>query len=203
MHDLPTEPTIKKIRALCQELAIRQSLNDDARDELCNHLEEKLAGYLSGEVKISEEDALCLVRAHFGDADQIARAISLERPSAVFLTSHVNHARLYSALLLIIGVSTALTIPLGLVAWAQRQYGLARSSSSHVPTWLLPWFAALSGAYIALILVTLTARRLNPDAGRRLTKVLNYALLPAAPFGTLLGMYGLLKVDKQAKQVNA
>jgi len=203
MHELPTEQTIKKIRALCQELAVRQGLNDEARDELCNHLEEKLTGYLNGEVKISEEDALCLVRAHFGDADQIARAISQERPSEAFLTSRVNHARLYSALLLIIGISTTLTIPLGLAAWAQRQYGLAPSSPGHVPTWLLPWAAALSAVYIALILVTLTARRLNPDAGRWLTRILNYALLPAAPFGTLLGIYGLLKVDKHVKLINA
>ena len=44
--------------------------------------------------------------------------------------------------------------------------------------------------------MTAWLRRVEPAAGKRVSRVLNYALLPAAPFGTALGIYGLTKVDK-------
>src|SRR5271170_1985610 len=78
MHD-----SLEKIRALCRDLAARQGLDDEARDELCGHMEDKLMGYLSGEVKITEEDALLLVRSHFGDAEKIARQVAGERKETV------------------------------------------------------------------------------------------------------------------------
>ena len=65
LPELP-ESSAKKIRTLCDDLAARFRLDDATRNELGGHLEDKLAGYLSGEVRISEEDALTLVRAHFG-----------------------------------------------------------------------------------------------------------------------------------------
>ena len=46
------------------------------------------------------------------------------------------------------------------------------------------------------IIITLSARQLKPDAGRRLTRLLNWALLPALPGGTVVGLYGLLRADK-------
>ncbi|HEY8747047.1 MAG TPA: hypothetical protein VIM11_03665 [Tepidisphaeraceae bacterium] len=193
-----TDDAVRKIRDLCQELADRHGLDRELRDEMCGHLEDKLAGYLRGDVRISEDDALLLVRAHFGNAEQIARTIGRESSGAAekFLTSQVNHARLYSVLAIILGVSTMLTIPLALLVWVQRQYAWGPKSPGRIPNWALPWSAAISGMYVVLILLTLFARRLNPGAGRRLTRMLNYVLLPAVPFGTLLGIYGLMKVDK-------
>jgi hypothetical protein len=56
--------------------------------------------------------------------------------------------------------------------------------------------ALINFMYAIAITVTLCARNLKPEAGRRLTRVLNWALLPALPGGTLVGIYGLLKADK-------
>lgn len=84
MPELPHDAALK-IRSLCHELAVKYRLDDPTRDELCGHMEDKLAGYLSGDVRISEEDALLLVRAHFGDAEQVARRLgrqSFETPGS-------------------------------------------------------------------------------------------------------------------------
>jgi len=66
---------LSDLRALCTELAARQGLSDEAREEICGHLEDKLLGYLKGQIEITTEDALLLVRAHFGDARGVARQI--------------------------------------------------------------------------------------------------------------------------------
>src|SRR5437762_2498695 len=85
-----------KIRSLCDELARHYRLDDTTRDELRGHLEDKLAAYLSGEQRISEEDALLLVRAHFGDAAQVARRLKRESTASSFWSAHIDPARLYS-----------------------------------------------------------------------------------------------------------
>src|SRR4051794_26230096 len=108
MAEQSTDASLLKIRALCRELASKHRLDDATRDELSAHMEDKLLGYLSGEVKITEADALHLVSVHFGDAARVARDLSREdRParSDRFLSASVNHARLYTALLIILGVS--------------------------------------------------------------------------------------------------
>src|SRR5213078_4380923 len=137
----PSDDVLTKIRALCSELAKRHGIGDDARDELCAHLEDKLSGYLSGRVTVSEEDALCLVRAHFGDADRIARCLAGQSGAAgreAFLSARVNHARLYSVLLIVLGVSTVLSVPLGLVLWALRQSAGNGRAPLPLPTWAGP-----------------------------------------------------------------
>jgi hypothetical protein len=75
--------------------------------------------------------------------------------------------------------------------------------NTHLPDWSLPWVAMINFVYAIGIVVTLCARRFKPDAGRRLTRILNWALLPALPGGTLVtlvGIYGLLRVDKAASE---
>lgn len=72
----PIDETLRKIRGYCRELADRHGLDEEAREEICGHLEDKLAGYLSGEVRPTEEDALVLARAHFGDAEEVARLMT-------------------------------------------------------------------------------------------------------------------------------
>jgi hypothetical protein len=105
MPEISGEPALRKIRSLCQELAARHGLDDAARDELCDHLESKLAGYLDGSVKITEDDALLLVRGHFGDADKIARRLARERGSLiVYLFYRLLGALTVASLLLCGGV---------------------------------------------------------------------------------------------------
>jgi hypothetical protein len=202
MPDASVESAIRQIRSLCHELAEQRGLAPETRDELCGHMEDKLAGYLRGEVPVTVEDALVLVRAHFGNADAISRDLARQRTSteSSFLSMSFNHQRVYFTLLVITGISTLHTIPLGLLVYALRQLELVSGQPAHVPNWALPWFAAISTGYLLFITVALTARRVNPEAGRRLTRALNLALLAAPPFGTALGLYGLLKVDRAQRQ---
>lgn len=75
MADTPEPVAVAKIRGLCGELAARHGLDDQTCDELCGHLEDKLLAYLDGSCRVSEDDALLLVRAHFGEADAIAQKL--------------------------------------------------------------------------------------------------------------------------------
>jgi hypothetical protein len=203
MHDESIDRAVKQIRSLCHELAEKRGLSDEVREELCGHMEDKLMGYLKGEERVSVEDALVLVRAHFGDAERVGRELARGGSGTAerFLSIRFNHERLYLALLVIAGVATALSIPLGLLAYALRQFGLSGPTmpGGHIPTWFLPWSSLISAGFIGFILVTLTARQLNPVVGRRLTRVLNWAMLFAPPFGTMVGVYGLLMVDRGAR----
>jgi hypothetical protein len=196
MPELP-DSSRRKINSLSHELFGRLHLDEDTRAELSAHLEEKLAGYMSGQIPISEEDALILVRAHFGDARQIARRLRREQWRAQFFTPTINHARLHATILVIVGASTALTIPLGLFLWFLRQ---PRPSSSLFPAWTIPCWSAICVGYILAIAATLFCRRFHPAIAPRMTKALNLLLLAAPPFGTLLGIYGLLKLDPVARQ---
>jgi len=203
MQDESTEAAVREIRALCKQLAEKRGLSEEVREELCGHMEDKLMGYLKGEDLVTVEDALVLVRAHFGDADRVGRELAREGGAAdKFWSLRFDHERLYLALLVIAGVATALSIPLGLFVYALRQLGLSGPTvpGGHVPTWLLPWSSLISAGYIGFILVTLTARQLNPVVGRRLTRVLNWALVFAPPFGTMVGVYGLMKMDREMKR---
>jgi hypothetical protein len=56
-----------RIRALCRRISVAHNLDEEIQRELYSHMEDKLLGYLSGEEKITEDDALILVREHFGD----------------------------------------------------------------------------------------------------------------------------------------
>src|SRR4051794_28416869 len=123
-----------------------------------------------------------------------------------FWTAKINHTRLYSVILAIVGVSTCLTIPVGLSVWYLRQPGVTGMNGTGVngmgrplvvpawtiPNWVVPVNAAICAGYLTAIAMTLWLRRAEPIAARRVTRLLNYLLLPAAPFGTLVGIYGLL-----------
>ena len=203
MHDEAMEKAAAEIRGLCAELAERRGLKAEVKEELCGHMEDKLMGYLKGEERVSVEDALVLVRAHFGDVERVGKELAREGgvQRRRFLSMRVDHQRLYAALLVVAGVTTVFSIPLGLFIYTLRELGLSGPvvPGGRIPTWVLPWGSLISAGYVGLILVTLTARMLNPVAGRRLTRVMNYALLLAPPFGTLVGIYGLAKIDRDGR----
>lgn len=67
MPDHLTPETAERIRALCRKISVAHDLDEEIQAELFSHMEDKLLGYLSGEEKVTEEDALILVREHFGD----------------------------------------------------------------------------------------------------------------------------------------
>lgn len=67
---------------------------------------------------------------------------------------------------------------------------------THLPGWSLAWVAAINFVYAIAIIITLCARHFRPETGRKLTRILNWALLPAVPGGTVVGLYGLLRAER-------
>ncbi len=62
--------------------------------------------------------------------------------------------------------------------------------------WVFQMVAWIYAALLAATVVTLLVRATSPGAGRVATMALNIVLLFFFPFGTALGVYGLMKVDK-------
>ena len=62
--------------------------------------------------------------------------------------------------------------------------------------WAFQFCAFAYALYAAAIIVTLILRSRTTTIGRIATTALNIVLLPLIPFGTIIGIYGLRKVDK-------
>jgi hypothetical protein len=107
-----------------------------------------------------------------------------------------NHDRRYSAALAVLGVFAVLSSGLLLFLSGASVGG---ALDTHLPEWSLPWVATISLAYALAIIITLCARWFRPETGRKLTRVLNWALLPALPGGTAVGLYGLLVADRESR----
>jgi hypothetical protein len=104
-----------------------------------------------------------------------------------------NHNQTYSAALAVLAVISLLSSGLLLFLAAASAGGTV---NRHLPAWSLPWVAIINFAYVIAIVVTLCARRFRPETGRTYSRILNWALLPALPGGTVVGLYGLLKADR-------
>ncbi len=76
-------PEIRQhLREMCAQLTVDQHLDDEVQRELYGHMEDKLLAYLNGEEVMSEDDALILVREHFGDPAVIKGLLQAVRPMA-------------------------------------------------------------------------------------------------------------------------
>lgn len=102
----------------------------------------------------------------------------------------VNHDRLYCIIVAFVAPLTIATAA-GLIYWRRKVGG----PLGHLSEPALPWFAAANLVYGVAMLATICARRYLPGLGRRLTRLLNWALLPAVPIGTIISLYGFWKVD--------
>ena len=71
MPEYISPETVERIRALCRQISVAHNLDDEIQRELFSHMEDKLLGYLSGEEKVTEEDAFILMREHFGKPEVI------------------------------------------------------------------------------------------------------------------------------------
>jgi hypothetical protein len=107
----------------------------------------------------------------------------------------INHNRIYSAGLAILAALAALSSGLLMFLSGAAAGG---GHDTYLPEWTYPWVAMLNFAYVIAIVVVLCARRFKPKTSRRLTRFLNWALLPALPGGTLVGAYGLWRVDRKS-----
>lgn len=76
MPEQLNESAIQQIRQIVRQLAGKKGLSPEVAEEIGGHLEDKLLGYLSGEVRITQDDALLLARAHFGDAAGVAQQLT-------------------------------------------------------------------------------------------------------------------------------
>ncbi|GMV99681.1 MAG: hypothetical protein AMXMBFR84_08200 [Candidatus Hydrogenedentota bacterium] len=68
MHIELSDTTQREIDGLASRIARAQGLEEDVALELHHHIEDKVIGYLSSEVPVSEADALLLASNHFGDS---------------------------------------------------------------------------------------------------------------------------------------
>jgi len=73
----------------------------------------------------------------------------------------------------------------------------------HLPDWSLPYLAVINMIYLVAMIVTLISRLAHPTIGKRLTTAMNMLFLIGPPFGTVLGIYGFWKVDKDFKRAAA
>jgi len=66
--DRPIDPAIeKRLRSLCSQVSVANKLDEELREELFGHMEDKLLAYLDGDQPVTADDAFILVREHFGD----------------------------------------------------------------------------------------------------------------------------------------
>jgi hypothetical protein len=100
-----------------------------------------------------------------------------------------RHNRIYTALLIALAVFCAL----GMVSIFSLSRSPTMPPESRSTFQMIIWIYAV---LIAAMVATLILRGVAPPAGRIATMALNVILLIVFPFGTALGIYGLLKVDK-------
>jgi len=85
MPELDPE-TRELLQGLCRQITVAHELDPEIQEELYGHMEDKLLAYLSGEERLSEADALVLVREHFGDAGVLKELFQDAHASAVRMT---------------------------------------------------------------------------------------------------------------------
>jgi hypothetical protein len=106
--------------------------------------------------------------------------------------NHVN--RIYTLMLSVLLIFTVLTY---------AQMILLRPRFAAVPRGLgvLKFLQVTHGIYVVAIVLTLILRSATPRVGRIATAALNIALLAMIPLGTVVAVFGLLKVDKDESEI--
>ena len=104
-------------------------------------------------------------------------------------TAAARHNRIYMSLLLA-AAFLCLAETLFLIRFSRRpSISPEAAGIFKAETWLF-------GAYAVAIVLTFIIRLTAPRAARVTTMALNIVLLILVPFGTAIGIYGLMKVDK-------
>ena len=160
------------------------------RPEILDELEAHLREDLEAQLKSGADLQLALAEAvkRIGDAKLLQRDFA--RAETVF-----SHDRVYTALLGVVTLYFAGGA--ALLFWITSTAGLAEAIGLRYTRIHYMWQLVLLFGYLLGSLITLLARLFRWPVGRRLTLFLNVALLPIVPFATLLGIYGLWKVDKE------
>jgi len=149
---------------------------------------EELEIHLREEIERQMKLGLSGQESFFAAVEKIGGAKLLDREFKKSETnSLINHNRVYSIIL----VATAFCAAMS--SWACWSLAGLHTTEplGRIPPSALSWVAALDLAYTIAIVFTLFVRRYRPKLGRRLTGFLNWAILPALPGGTIVGIYGL------------
>ncbi|MFC1528470.1 hypothetical protein ACFL5B_01025 [Candidatus Latescibacterota bacterium] len=104
MSEKMSPETQEKINDLCGQISVAHNLDEEIHEELRCHMEDKLLGYLSGDEKLTAEDAFILVREHFGDPEIIKR-----------IYHNVETLTIYNILARKIGAAFVATLGVGIV----------------------------------------------------------------------------------------
>ena len=76
MHNETVSPEMQKeIEGFCNKITTIYDIDNEIKEELYGHIEDKLPGYLSGEVELTEDDAFVLVSEHFGKPEIIKKLL--------------------------------------------------------------------------------------------------------------------------------
>jgi hypothetical protein len=140
--------TKERISALCEKISVSFDLDPDIQEELYGHLEDKLQAYMSGEERLTEEDAFILVREHFGSP----AAIKVLFQDVHVRRYHVGFARRIMAVLaatsgvMILQSGVFFLMTVALIVWANT-YGV----SDNARVFLAVVMASIQVASVVLI----------------------------------------------------
>jgi len=162
-------------------------------EELESHLRDDIEQQM--QAGLSQQQAFAIAVQRIGQID----ALKVEFAKFNQRKTMYNHNRMYSTALAILVFYLAICT-VGLINCQRMGLADAVLQGSYLQGWSLPWLTALHIFYTIAMSVTLWSRRYGRDSGQRATRLLNFALLPAIPVGTILAVYGLWKVDKEKQQ---
>ena len=74
---------VGELNAICDAYARRNRLGKDDRQEVFDHLEDTLQGYLTGQTRVTSEDALLIARARLGDVRGVLTQLQPERANKI------------------------------------------------------------------------------------------------------------------------
>jgi hypothetical protein len=205
MRDAVYTELEKLVERIVQPARASRSRKRDMQRELVAHV---LAVFEEERVRLGDEQsALQRTVLRFGEpaelSDELQQSITVVGHAGWLLEvvcgfllgcRMLKHDRLYNIFLALIGVN--LLCGLCLLIFLLGMPPDARPWM-RIPQWSLPPLALIHGFYLLAITVTLAVRATRLAIGKRVTTAMNCLFLIAPPLGTVLGIYGLWKVDRQ------
>jgi len=209
------DSTLNQLEAIVESVvrAVRVSAfrKQEIREELLTHV----WAVFDEEMRVAGAEGAALQRTveRFGNLTELTHQLQESITASGFVgwlveqawlrvrgIAMVNHNRVYNAILIALGLYTLTGIGMLVVLMGMAPDARPRM---RIPNWSLAPLAVINAFYLVAVIVTLVSRLVRPAMGRRLTRAMNLLLLIAPPFGTVLGIYGLWKVDRNLQAANS